>query len=81
MNLRCEEATADLCSYTSVGVTVRAFTDMHVFARHTEFLMSLAFLPGTVSKVGKALAPVERDICTSKWRVSGSKMWREFAKK
>lgn len=81
MCLRCKEATPNLCSYTRVGIIVRAFIDIHVFARHTEFLMSLALFPGTVSKVGKALAPVEIDICTSKWKVSGSKMWREFAKK
>lgn len=81
MCLRCKEATPNLRSYTHVVIIVRAFIDMHVFARHTGFLMSLALLPGTVSKAGKALAPVEIDLCTRKRKASGSKMWREFAKK
>lgn len=65
-----------------VCITVSAFIHTHVLAWHTDFLMSVALLlPVTVSKVSEALVLVKRDICTSKWKVSGSKMRREFAKK
>lgn len=41
----------------------------------------MSVVPLPVSKVGKALVLVERDIYTTKWKVSGSKMRREFAQK
>lgn len=48
---------------------------------HSHAYICLPLLLVTVSKVGKALVLVERDIYTSKWKVSGSKKRREFAKK